>query len=264
MKLLNIYLLILLMNSFCTASFAKSLTATSVVNRASVSFEKPADNKQKAIQAQIKSLQITKPIIEFINDTFILSTPLVYVFGGNDGPLYDSETNEILLPYAFYEDVKARFSAVKYSESGLTEKDATADALMHTMFHELGHALIFMHDLPIVGKEEDAADSLATILLIEYFEDGQEIAISAADLFDLESEDRTTLTDEDFWDEHSLDEQRYYSTLCHVYGSAPEKYKHLIVEGVFDDDRATLCIQDYNNSVNGWHTLLSPYFKGDK
>lgn len=56
-----------------------------------------------------------------------------------------------------------------------------------------------MYDLAIVGKEEDATDALATILLIEFFEQGQEIARSAADLFDLESSDIQTFEEADFW-----------------------------------------------------------------
>ena len=27
-----------------------------------------------------------------------------------------------------------------------------------------------------------------------------------------------------YWDEHSLDEQRFYDTICLIYGHAPDKY----------------------------------------
>ncbi|MCW9000601.1 MAG: DUF4344 domain-containing metallopeptidase, partial [Kangiellaceae bacterium] len=66
----------------------------------------------------------------------------------------------------------------------------------------------------------------------------QEIALSAADLFYLESEDRTELDEQDFWGEHSLDLQRYYSTLCHVYGSDPDKYKAILEQDYFSEYRA--------------------------
>lgn len=33
------------------------------------------------------------------------------------------------------------------------------------LFHELGHAFISLYDLPITGREEDAVDQFAAILL---------------------------------------------------------------------------------------------------
>ncbi len=134
---------------------------------------------------------------------------------------------------------------------------------MHTLFHELAHALISIYELPVIGKEEDAADGLASVLLIEFFEDGQEIAISAADLFDLESDDKEIFED-DFWNEHSLDAQRFYSTLCHVYGSEPEKYGYLVEQSAFSEERAELCIEEYEILSSSWFGLLKPYIKHNK
>jgi hypothetical protein len=138
------------------------------------------------------------------------------------------------------------------------------DALLHTLFHELGHALVTMYEIPVLGKEEDAVDGLADVLLIEYVENGREMAISAADLFDLESEDRVELSEEDFSDEHSLDLQRFYNTLCHVYGSDPETYKALPEETGLADDRTDSCVEEYNLLYNDWLALLKPYMKNTR
>ncbi|HPY42528.1 MAG TPA: DUF4344 domain-containing metallopeptidase, partial [Thiolinea sp.] len=149
----------------------------------------------------------------------------------------------------------------KYEETGVSAQDAMLDAVQHTLFHELAHALIAMYDLPIVGKEEDAADNLATVLLIEYLDDGAEVAISAADLFDLEGEDVKELSEADFWDEHSLDTQRYYTTMCHIYGSDPKKYKDVKVDAGFDKERAETCSDDYELVRENWFKLLKPIMK---
>ena len=54
----------------------------------------------------------------------------------------------------------------------LTEEQA-AEAMefaMHdavfTLYHETGHLLVHELDLPVLGKEEDAADALAVILIL--------------------------------------------------------------------------------------------------
>lgn len=228
-------------------------------NGVRVVYEAPLNAAEASTVNMLKVSAVTEPVVTLINETITFPRPLEIVFGGEEGPLYDSDTNKILVPYSFIQEVKSRFAAAKYAETGISPEEAAQDALMHTLFHELAHALIYLHELPIVGREEDAADTLASVLLIEFFEEGQEIAISAADLFDLESEDIDEFEEQDFWDEHSLDVQRYYSTLCHVYGSEPEKYAHLKDDGVIGDERAELCIEEYEQVSKGWMLLLSPY-----
>lgn len=241
--------------------FFFSISLACAGNEASVVYETPADKYEATIEKQIRVSGVASDIAAFINEQYQLTEPLVFIFGGIDGPLYDPNSNEILIPYTFIEDVRRRFKSVEYSETGVSITDATLDSVMHTLFHELAHALISTYEIPVVGKEEDAADSLASVLLIEFFDDGAEIAISAADLFDLESEDIEEFEEEDFWGEHSLDAQRFYSTLCHVYGSDPEKYAYIKKDAGFSEQRAELCIDEYESISRSWFVLLKPYFK---
>ena len=247
-----------------TIIFLSGLSITYAEEKVLLKYEEPENKREALIEKQIRSSGVVDEIVVFINDQFQLQKTLTFKFGGLEGPLYDSGSNEILVPYTFIEEVKHRFSDANYSETGVSIDDATWDSVMHTLLHELAHALIFTFNLPVVGKEEDAADSLATILLIEYFDDGTEIAISAADLFDLESENSVEIEEEDFWDEHSLDAQRFYSTACLVLASDPEKYTHLKIDVGFSEERAQLCIDEYESLLNGWIMLLQPHIKHNK
>lgn len=235
--------------------------STATENLSRIIFNAPTDSTEQQIRKKLEKSDSVKDVVKLINESFRLAAPLYIIFGADDGPLYDPELNSILIPYVFLEEIKSRFKKANYASSGVSNEEASMDALMHTLFHELAHALIAMHEIPVVGKEEDAADALANILLIEYFEDGQEIVISAADLFDLESEDRETLQEEDFWDEHSLDAQRYYSGLCYVYGSDPEEYAHVAKEAGFSKERAESCISEYEITAENWFALLDSYLK---
>jgi len=237
-------------------SFANLCAAS---NDAEFVYEKPLNSIDLAIHAKLQDFGVVESAVEFINEQFILAESLTLIIGSDDGPLFDPSSNEIIIPYGFVDEVKTRFSDANYIETGVSNDDATKDALMHTLFHEFAHAMIYMHDIPVLGKEEDAADALATVLLIEFFENGQEIALSAADLFDLESEDRDELTDEDFWDEHSLDDQRYFSTLCHIYGSDPKAYADLLAQADISQDRSELCVEEYQQLLRSWLKLLEPH-----
>ncbi len=197
--------------------------------------------------------------VAFINDLFTLEQNIKIVVGTDDGPLYDPSLSEIQIPYHFYTEIIDRYGDIDNRED---EQEIFAnDAMLHTLFHELGHALTDQLDIPIVGKEEDAVDGLANVLLLEYYDEGAEMARHAAELFALEGEERGELSDADFWDEHSLDEQRYFSTLCHVYGSDPDRFNDLGDELGFSDDRREICEETYTRLVSDWVTLLGPALK---
>lgn len=242
-----------------------SLAADNVIVR----YQQSHDIKLQPIAKKLQANSSIQDAIGLMNEEFVFPEPLTIVFGGNDGPLYDPAPNEILIPYRFFDDVEQRFNAINYASDEQGEanpeslEQAVMDVIIHTLFHELAHALIANYELPIVGKEEDAADNLAAVLAIEYFENGAEIAISAADLFYLEGDEISEFEDADFWDEHSLDLQRYYTTLCHVYGSDEIAYAYLLKETGFSTERGELCIDDYERTANNWLTLLGAYMTLD-
>jgi len=238
-----------------------SLAADNVIVR----YQQTNDAQLQPIVKKLQSNSSIQDAISLMNDEFTFPKPLTIVFGSDDGPLYDPAVNDILIPYTFLDEVEQRFKAVNYASDDKGKANpaelnqAVMDVVIHTLFHELAHALIATYELPIVGKEEDAADNLAAVLAIEYFENGAEIAISAADLFYLEGDEIVEFEDADFWDEHSLDLQRYYATLCHVYGSDDVTYAYLLAEAGFSDERGELCIDDYQRTANNWVTLLGAF-----
>ena len=194
--------------------------------------------------------------VDFINELFQLERSIRVVVGAADGPLYDPGISEIHIPYEFYSEIIERFGQIEKDKA--EQAVFASDAMLHTLFHEVGHALVDQLDLPVVGKEEDAVDALASVLLLEHYTDGAEMAGNAAELFALEGEDRGDLTEEDFWDEHSLDEQRYFSTLCHVYGSDPDSFRELADDLGFSEDRREMCVATYEQLVDDWQYLLEP------
>ena len=132
----------------------------------------------------------------------------------------------------------------------------------HTLVHEVGHVLFAQYDLPLLAREEDAADALASVLLLEYAENGAEVVLNAARMFGLESEGREGFDESDFWSEHSLDIQRYYASICHVYGSDPDGHIELInTEYGFTKERAEVCELEYERIRRSWLKVLRPYLK---
>lgn len=222
-----------------------------------INYEEPSNKIDESIKQDILDLDVNDDLISFIDETFNISEKINIIYGYNDGPLYSSENNTIYIPYSFIDEIAIRFEEEK--KDNVNEK--VFDSLLHTLFHEIAHLFIFEFEIPILGKEEDAADGLANILLLEYYEHGSKITQNAAELFLLESKDIKSLSKIDFWDEHSLDIQRYYSTMCYIYGSNPTKNGFIKKELQYDINKSELCIEEYNILHDNWFLILKPFMK---
>jgi len=134
------------------------------------------------------------------------------------------------------------------------------DAVKFVFLHEIGHALIDAYKLPIVSQEEDAADKCAAyISLTELGDDGVRSVLAAAEAFQIESKQRSGKPN--LSDEHLLQEQRFYNSLCMIYGSNPAKYENIVSEGFLPKERAARCPGEFQRSVDSWVRLLDPWRK---
>lgn len=196
---------------------------------------------------------ILKEQVPFVAKLLRFAEPVRVLHEVEEGPLYDPDTQEIWMPGSFADNIRAYFD----------DEDApVADVYFHTLMHEIGHVLFEQYDLPMLAREEDAADALASVLLLEYVDNGARIALNAAEMFGLESEAYEWFEESDFWSEHSLEIQRYYTTLCHVYGSDPDSHEDLVNDEYgLSEERAGNCQIEYERLRAGWLGVLEPYLK---
>lgn len=148
-------------------------------------------------------------------------------------------------------------------------KSASEFALNNTRFvlyHELGHMLINQLELPVLGKEEDAVDNIATYaLLVQQTDEADQALLDASYgwyLSDLNSGD--TIDAAAFADEHSLDLQRAFSIVCLMVGNDPVKFGPAANEVEMDPDRQASCANDYAQVEGSIAALLAPYVGQDK
>jgi len=199
-------------------------------------------------------------IIDSLNETVSLPSDIYLVFKncGDSDVYYDHETREIQVCYEWMDRCGSLYSPTAKSISRCNED--VKGAFAFALFHEMAHAIIDSLKLPVTGKEEDVADQFASLLLLEKIENGGNLALAAALGFklyaQLEKNEKKI-----YWDEHSLDEQRFYEITCMVYGRDPEKYSYLARKGTLPWQRAELCVEDYPKIKSAWQRLLAPYAK---
>jgi hypothetical protein len=204
--------------------------------------------------------QAIEQVINNLNDRVALPWDIVVSFEDCDAPdaFYDPDNHKLTLCYQLIDEYYDLFGRKIKDKTKLDE--AVRGAMASTFFHELGHGLVDAWKIPITGKEEDAVDQLSTLTLILRTDKGEAMALDSAILFKLYA-DLDKGQPKILWDEHSLDEQRFYDTICLVYGHDPGKYAYLVKDGTLPEERAGLCEEDYPKIANSWRQLLSPYIK---
>lgn len=255
----------LLNNKYILALITTSLLLTtplSFANQQTVTIDMQAPSSQEnASYTLIKNSGINSQFIAITDKYFNFNQALTVQYGGTEGPLYDPQTHFIHIPYDFITDSIQYFKNNNYQKNvNRSAQQAAIDTLMHTLIHEVGHAFIADHNIPVLGKEEDAVDNLATIIMLNYLDNGTNAAISAADMFAFESEDKPDYYDNsDYIDEHSFDLQRYFATLCLIYGHDPDAHSDLLddIEKEYRVERKEFCIENYQHIKDSWGKYLA-------
>jgi hypothetical protein len=185
----------------------------------------------------------------------------IYVTQKNCGApdsFYDSFEHEIVVCNEMLQEFHNLFARETKSLSKVNR--SVVGATTFFFFHEVGHALIRVWDLPITGREEDAADQFASVLLLDHAKQGPHMVLDGANIFRLCARwYRPVRNRRVYWAAHSLDEQRYYDTLCLVYGNEPERFEYLVNNGTLPLERASECEDEFYRVRSAWTKLLAPF-----
>jgi len=172
---------------------------------------------------------------------------------------YDPADASVTVCYELMEHFYQVFRSAGLSSDKAYEQ--MFSAVRFVFLHEIGHALIDTYKLPVTGNEEDAADRCsAYVNLEELGEEGVAAVFAAADAFAIESK-QSASGKRDMADEHLLQEQRFYNSLCMIYGSNPGKYSSILTKGYLPKERAVRCESEYQRTADSWRNLLEPWRK---
>src|SRR5215467_4365499 len=135
--------------------------------------------------------------------------------------------------------------------------------MLFVLLHELGHTTIGELDLPVLGKEEDAADSFASLTLIHIKSEFSEhvLAEAAKGWFLADRRDQKEGEPVEYYDEHGLNQQRAYQIVCYMVGADPIRFKDLAAETKLPKDRRESCNADFRTAAKSWRVLLQPHVR---
>lgn len=232
-------------------------------------YEGPKDPAHAPIVEQLKRLQV----LESVRNYFLpyrLPRPLTLKTTGCDGEIdawYSNDAITICYEYLRYVLETARSPD---RPPWVSEHDAILGPVVDLFLHEGAHAVFEYFQVPVLGREEDAADQVATYAMLHVHRDlaprilaGVTFAYlseSGANAFSKLRRMKVGVVDATkASDPHSLPLQRMYGVLCLAYGSDPVAYRELADKGALPKERAEGCEEEYRQVAFAFDKLLLPH-----
>ncbi|QQS42122.1 MAG: hypothetical protein IPM63_04030 [Acidobacteriota bacterium] len=215
----------------------------------------------ESVHREITRAKVLEKAADKLNRTLILPHDITLRTKdcGTVNAFYDPRDKSITFCYELMAHLFNLFKSDGASDQEANEQ--MAKAVNFIFLHELGHALIDSYELPITANEEDAADRCSSYICIEEIgEEGVEWVVAAAEAFYIQSKNRQ-IGKEGLADEHLLEEQRFFNSLCMIYGSNPNKYSQFVSRGLLPEARAVRCPSEYAKTAKAWEQLLEPWRK---
>ncbi len=185
--------------------------------------------------------------------------PNAYFFREDDKPT-------IRICYEYLRSLR-RMLPNETTPEGITPREALVGQLLFTAAHEFGHAAFDIYNVPVLGRQEDAADEFATYFLLQFGgERAHRLIRGAAYAYhqyfkNLNDKDqpKVTVPLAAFSSDHGAPAERFYNLACISYGYDPKIFAAVIEKGYLPEGRAKVCKYEYSNLKYAIKTLIGPH-----
>ena len=223
-----------------------------------VEYRKPLNPAHEALYEEMRDGGVLERFAAILS-VIRLPRTLTLAFagcGGHSNAWYDPETTSVIFCYEYLADI--RRLATSRDRGQVPFKDAADGPAVFILLHESGHAVFDLLKIPILGREEDAADTFAAVALLRLGEGFALRTIRGAAWAYAQEASSRPLEEGDFADAHSLDPQRYYNIVCLAYGSDPKFFATVITGRQLPADRAESCADEYHQALFAFQKLILP------
>lgn len=212
-----------------------------------------------AIRERLMSRQTLEDLVQFLSPLKLPQTLRIVTDEcpprSAENAFYSTTTSTITICYQ-YVNLFARHAAEPDMLPGFTREEIFVGSFLSTVLHELGHAVFHLLDIAILGHEEDAADQIATFVMLQFGPDVARTTIKGAAYKWFKAAISRPPT---YYDTHGTPAQRYYNTLCIAYGGQPETFRDLAGGGLLPRSRIEECAVEYAQVRRAFEETVLPH-----
>lgn len=222
----------------------------------------PKDAKFTQMYENLRELKVLERARELLSPLKLPRTLTIKLEGcdGVANAWYEEDT--VTVCYEYLEFILQSAPGKGDGPKGTTEKSALVGPFVDVTLHEVGHAVFDILQVPVFGREEDAADQFSAYILLDFApREARSLIRSIAYLGAKEAKEAMAKGPglQDFADSHGLPAQRYFNTLCMAYGSSPRVYRDALTKGELTEARAEGCEYEYSALERAFTKLIKPY-----
>ncbi len=220
------------------------------------SYIAPKSLKYVATADRLRQFQFLEQLSQFLSPLRLPHNfSMVALECGFVNAQYVPSRRRIELCYEFVEAIE-RVGPKQGEPTDFSYEEVVVGSLVGVILHELGHAVFDMNEVPVLGREEDAADAISTFIALQFNKDvARTIVRGNAYLYKVWFAFGAPL----YSDEHGTGLQRYYNSLCLAYGADPELFKDLLDKGDLPKTRAANCSREYQQIKSAFEKTVLPY-----
>jgi hypothetical protein len=227
-------------------------------DRIQISYIPPKNPAHEPVSRLLKERQVLEKFKEFLSPLRLPRALRLKLEGcdGESNAWYEDDA--ITVCYEYMDDI-LRNAPQQTTPAGVTRVDAIIGPTLEVFLHEVAHAVFDYLSVPVLGREEDAADQFAAYLLLQFAKsDARRLIAGVAYTYQLDASKPSTKKNP-FSDEHGLPAQRFYNVLCMAYGADSKLFADLVEKGYLPKERAEGCDGEYEQVARAMDKLIRPY-----
>jgi hypothetical protein len=253
------------------------------LGRIRIEYEPPKNPEHQELFERLKENQVLETIQKMLSPVRLPKPGLLIKTMGCDGIINSWYNNNesagptVHMCYELLQNI-IKLSTNDNVRPDVTRHDAIVGQFMFWTLHETGHAAFDIFQVPLFGREEDAADLFAAYIMLHFGHDQARRWIEGA-----------AYTSDEFmadvpWGKnyasvHGLPQQRFYNLLCLAYGADPvtfagvtENMTNMMAQkgvlptaeqGVLPKKRAENCEYEFQTFDHAWKTQIRPHIDLD-
>ena len=229
-------------------------------DRFRVAYQPPEDPAFTAMYEELQGAQVLESLRSVLSFVRLPRTVRLVLVDcdGDANAYYDPDELTVSVCYEYVRELR-KLADNPGRPAGISAETAVRSKLLEIFLHESAHALYDQLRIPIIGRQEEAADVLAAVVILHMRSRSARETVQAITWMYEQEAREERVGRRKLADVHLLAEQRYYNWMCLAYGARPALFADLVRDKVLTVERAETCQDEYRRAAYAVTKLMGPY-----